>query len=135
MNTDRIIINDTLVKLGVIGELKETDLLTWDSSGNPNIQIHGPLRFIRRKWTSQDRNKCLHNLNKTIYNAISLFKELDDEHITMRFKKVLNDSTFGLKNLKLTYYDDKHIQQEIQVLIDEIDNFEKEYQIYEETLS
>lgn len=134
MNTDRDIINNTLVKLGVIGQLKETDLLTWDLSGNPNIQPHGPFRPIRRKWKVQDRQNCLHNLNLTIYNTINLFKELDDP-INARLKKALFDSTFGLKNLKLTYYDDKHIQQAIQVLIDEIDNFEKEYQIYEEDLN
>ncbi len=134
MNTDRDIINNTLVKLGVIGQLKETDLLTWDLSGNPNIQPNGPFRPIRRKWTVQHRQNCLHNLNQTVYNAINLFKELDDP-INTRLKKALFDSTFGLKNLKLTYYDDKHIQQAIQVLIDEIDNFEKEYEIYEEHLN
>ena len=134
MNIDRNIINNMLVKLGVIGELKETDLLIWDSSGNPNIQPHGPLRPIRRRWKLQDRQNCLHNLNQIVYNAISLFKELEDP-INIRLKKALFDSTFGLKNLKLTYYDDKHIQQAIQVLIDEIDNFEKEYEIYEENLN
>jgi len=134
MNTDRDTINSTLVKLGVIGELKETDLLTWDLSGNPNIQPNGPFRHIRRRWTIQDRQNCLHNLNQTLYFAINLFKELEDP-INIRVKKALFDSTFGLKNLKLTYYDDKHIQQAIQVLIDEIDNFEKEYEIYEENLN
>ena len=134
MNIDRNIINNMLVKLGVIGELKETDLLIWDSSGNPNIQPHGPFRPIRRRWKLQDRQNCLHNLNEIVYNAINLFKELEDP-INIRLKKALFDSTFGLKNLKLTYYDDKHIQQAIQVLIDEIDNFEKEYEIYEENLN
>ncbi len=134
MNIDRDNINNILVKLGVIRELKETDLLTWDLSGNPNIQHHGPFRPIRRRWTLQDRQKCLHNLNQTVYFAINLFKELDDP-INGRLKKALFDSTFGLKNLKLTYYDDKQIQQAIQVLIDEIDNFEKEYEIYEENLN
>ena len=134
MNTDRDIINNTLVKLGVIGQLKETDLLTWDLSGNPNIQPHGIFRPIRRKWTVQDRHKCLHNLNKTVYSAINLFKDLEDP-VNIRIKKALFDSTFGLKNLKLTYNDDKQIQQAIQVLIDEINNFEKEYEIYQENLN
>ena len=134
MNSDRQIINNTLIILGVIGELKETDLLTWDLSGNPNIQPLGPFRPVRRKYLSQNRHNCLHNLNNVVYNAINLFKELEDP-ISIRLKKALFDSTFGLKNLKLTYYDDKHIQQAIQVLIDEIDNFEKEHDIYEENLN
>lgn len=119
-------VNKTLIALGVIASLKENDLLTWDASGVPNVQAYGKFRGIRRYCTSQSRHITVYYLNKTVYDAITMFRE-GDYALCNRLKSTLLNALHGLKNLMTTYSSDIQIVQAIDILNQEIMSLENDY--------
>ena len=132
-DTAREKVNNILIALGVIASLKEYDLLTWDASGIPNVQVYGTFRSIRRYLKSQSRNITVYYLNKTVYDAITMFKE-GDEGLCSRLKPALLNAIHGLKNLMNTYNADIQIVQAINILNQDIINLENDY-IHEEAIN
>ena len=132
-DTARDKVNKTLIALGVIASLKEYDLLTWDASGVPNVQTYGKFRGFRRFFTSQSRHITVYYLNKTVYDAITMFREGDDA-LCNRLKSALLNALHGLKNLMSTYSSDIQIVQAIDILNQEIITLENDYH-HEESIN
>tara|TARA_Y100000389_G_C17431022_1_gene502635 strand:- start:1405 stop:1821 length:417 start_codon:yes stop_codon:yes gene_type:complete len=132
--TDQKNSNVVLIALGVIASVKKNDLLTWDASGNPNIQVYGPFRSIRRTMTKQNRQSTIYHLNRIIYTAICMYEDLDhDMWIAIRLKQSLQECTYGLKNLMNTYGNDILIVQALALLHADILNIDNTNASFHET--
>lgn len=125
-------INNILISLAVISSIKQNDLVTWDSSGNPNVQVNGPFRKFRRRFTNQSRVVTINYLNTLIYDAIDICNTHSDDTLTTRIRNALILSTHGLVNLIDYYKEDVNTSQGIKLLCNDIINMENQNIFYEQ---
>ena len=107
-------IDNILVALGVLSEIKVGDKLVWnEESIVPNIQYVGPFRPVRRLLSTNNRQDCMGKLHDIIYKSIYLFKL---PNVRSRIQSSLIAANTGLLNLKETYTQDKLISSTITIM-------------------
>ena len=108
-------IDNILVALGVIGEIKSGDKLVWNDEDSivPNIQYYGPFRSARRLFSTNSRQDCMGKLHSIIYKSIYLFRL---PNVRSRVQTSLIAANTGLTNLKETYAHDKQISSTITIM-------------------
>ena len=126
-----------LRNLTILGSISHNDKL---NTNEETFSIYVPtvLRGLARSWYSEKRNSNLQKIQDTMRYAIQFiqntsqdiindtaesFAKASKEKHCKRMFQTLDKSKTGLANLKQTYRDDVTMHAQLQLIMDEIDDF------------
>jgi hypothetical protein len=117
-------IEDIFINLKLISKIDVGDKLTFNNeTNNRYINIESSYIPSIARWLHNiDRNKCINFVSNIISQSFKINDTTNDIQFLLRFTSEFKNVISGLMNLKQTYSDDKLIQSEIDVLIENIRN-------------
>jgi hypothetical protein len=117
LTTEEIFIN-----LKLISKIDVGDKLTFKTTESDKyINIESSYIPSLTRWLHNvDRKKCVHFVSNIINQSFKIIDGANDIQLILRFTSEYRNVINGLMNLKQTYSDDKLIQSEIDVLIENI---------------
>ena len=124
LNKNELLLEDIFINLRLLSKLEVGNKLIHN---NKNLNIDNSyLQFVTRWFNGNNRENNLIFINQTLNNAFIKSEKLislntnESIQLFLRLTTDLKNSINGLLNLKQTYYYDKLIQSEIDVMIDNI---------------
>jgi hypothetical protein len=113
---------DIFINLKLISKIDVGDKLTFKTTESEKyINIESSyIPSITRWLHNVDRKKCVNFVSNIVCQSFKIIDTTNDIQLILRFTSEYRNVINGLMNLKQTYSDDKLIQSEIDVLIENI---------------
>lgn len=126
-----------LRNLSILGSISQNDKL---NTNEETFSIYVPtvLRGVIRSWYAEKRSSNYQKIQDTVRTAINFiqttsqnistdinetYSRATKEKQCIRFFNSMEKSKFGISNLQQTYRDDTTMNTQLQLIMDEIDDF------------